>query len=106
MTAAAKLKPCAGICGRVLDLTDFTRDASRAGGRGNMCRECRPLRFLIKTRQRANECREDTTREMTFKEIGDELGLTAQRVQQIEATALRKLRINSVAMRTILRLLS
>jgi hypothetical protein len=107
MMAAAKLKPCAGVCGGSLPLSDFTIDASSADGRDRYCRACRPLRWLIAMRL-DDEPRNDTAEEpaaMTFKEIGDELGLTAQRVQQIEAKALRKLRKNSVAMAAIRKLL-
>jgi hypothetical protein len=105
-SAANLIKPCSGICGRMLDLSEFTRDASSVDGRDRYCRECRPIRRLISMQLDApvGNADEDTSRAMTFEEIGAVMGISKQRVQAIEATALRKLRMNTMAMATIRRL--
>jgi len=107
VTAAPKLKPCVGVCGRVLALSEFRRDPSHHDGHADYCRDCAPIRHLIAMRlDDAEELSpQELTPAMTFEEIGEELGLTRQRVQQIEATALRKLRNNAFAMAAIRRLL-
>ena len=107
MTAASKLKSCAGVCGRTLFLSGFARDASRPEGRTDYCHECSRIRHLIAMRldDAAELSPQELTPAMTFEEIGEELGLTKQRVQQIEATAIRKLRNNAFAMAAIRKLL-
>lgn len=108
MNAAEQLKPCAGICGGAYPLSAFTRNAAKPDGRSIYCRECEPLRSVFALRLLDDEpepVKPDETRAMTLKEVGEELGLSPQRVQAIEAAALRKLRRNVRAMAVIRRLL-
>lgn len=112
MTALARTptKICIGPCGRELDLSCFTRNANRPDLHETVCRECRPLRRLISMRlveesELMAACEPDATPEMTFKEIGAVLGVSAQCVQQTEATALRKLRNNARILSAVRRLL-
>lgn len=104
-------KRCAGPCARMLDIARFCRDVSREDGRTHLCRDCRPMRYLVKARTKdAAELREmsqpDAAPAMTFEEIALVMGITKQRVQQIEARAMRKLRNNVFTMAAIRRLLS
>ena len=87
-------------CGRTsMEGADFWQNLARSAGFKQECIDC------IVEANSADSAHELGADGKSFKEIGVVLGITAERVRQIEASALRKLRNNRMVRRAVARML-
>jgi hypothetical protein len=87
-------KTCSG-CGRALPLDAFKRRSDRPSGITSRCKEC--YAATVRTPRLDTDLSPSHFCEhRTLAEVAAELGITKERVRQIETKALRKLRMDSL----------
>jgi len=92
--------PRCARCGRTsMHGADFWQNRARDTGCKQECIDC------IAEANGAESAYELGADGMSFKEIGKVLGVSAERVRQIEASALRKLRNNAYVQRMLRRMM-